>query len=290
MSRSSGQKGWACGVGGGSGFMNVVTKRPYGITNSLILWAEKESRGWTSPYYGTEKQWSERKGKILSGERGTQLYKYGVVEVDQRRANGSVYKKKIPYARTFYVLNLDQTDLKDSPKYVIKPVDENVKPLDVCEKIIVDFKDKPEIQFKNLDRACYSPSKDCVQLPESKFFKSIEEYYATLFHELVHSTGHTARLNRKELMDKDDGWGGTDYSQEELTAELGSAFLNSIAGIDSEKAIENHAAYLKSWLKKLKDDPSLLINAASRAEKAVNYIQFGKKVDKKENVTEQAAA
>jgi len=86
---------------------------------------------------------------------------------------------------------------------------------------------------------------------------------------LTHSTGHKSRLNRKELT-KVSGFGSRDYSKEELVAEMGAAFLCSQAGI--ENTIDNSAAYLQSWIKKLKGDPKLAVMAAAQAQKAADYI------------------
>lgn len=99
---------------------------------------------------------------------------------------------------------------------------------------------------------------------------SAEGYYNTLFHELAHSTGHTSRLNRKELMEH-DGFGKSNYAKEELTAEMTAAYLCAVTGI-GQPTIANSAAYIENWLKALKNDKSLIIMAASQAQKAADYI------------------
>ena len=107
-------------------------------------------------------------------------------------------------------------------------------------------------------------------MPKSNLFKSDEEYYSTLFHELTHSTGHTSRLNRGEIS-KTSLFGSHDYSKEELVAEMGSAFLCGHCGIEPA-VIENQAAYIQNWLKKLQSNKKWLVYAAAKAQKAADFI------------------
>jgi len=107
-------------------------------------------------------------------------------------------------------------------------------------------------------------------MPSPRTFYRDEEYYSTLFHELVHSTGHQRRLNRHSKF-PDHQFGSHNYSQEELVAEMGAAFLCGLCGIENA-TIDNSASYIQSWLKKLKDDNRFVIKAASHAQRAVDYI------------------
>jgi antirestriction protein ArdC len=132
---------------------------------------------------------------------------------------------------------------------------------------------RPEIK-RGLDRAYYSPGGDFVGMPSPEQFKSGEDYYSVLFHELTHSTGHESRLNRKGVSGADGQWsafGSQSYSKEELVAEMGAAFLCGQAGI-VERTLDNSAAYIKSWLSRLKDDPRLVVQAAAQAQKAADFI------------------
>ena len=121
------------------------------------------------------------------------------------------------------------------------------------------------------DKAAYSPSRDTVLMPSKSVFNSSEGYYATLFHELTHSTGHSARLDRDGITET-AGFGTQTYSKEELIAEMGSAYLCGFTGI-APAVIENSAAYLRSWISVLKGDSKLLVTAASQAQKAADYIR-----------------
>jgi antirestriction protein ArdC len=101
-------------------------------------------------------------------------------------------------------------------------------------------------------------------------FVRAEEYYSTLFHELTHSTGHATRLNRPTLTDLCP-FGSTNYSREELVAEMGAAYLCSLTGIVNA-TIDNSAAYIQGWLRRLRSDPKVLVQAAAQAQKAVDYL------------------
>jgi antirestriction protein ArdC len=107
-------------------------------------------------------------------------------------------------------------------------------------------------------------------MPKRHLFQSAEAYFSTLFHEMTHSTGHEKRLNRPTLTDLCP-FGSTNYSLEELVAEMGAAFLCGLTGVENN-TIDNSAAYLKGWLGKLKNDTKLLIQAAANAQRAVDYI------------------
>jgi antirestriction protein ArdC len=127
----------------------------------------------------------------------------------------------------------------------------------------------PSIERKEA-RAYYQVSGDVVNMPKENLFQSDEEYYSTLFHELIHSTGHESRLNRDEIS-KTNLCGSHDYSKEELVAEMGAAFLCGRCGIEPS-VIENQAAYIQGWLKKLKSHKKWLIYAAAKAQKATDFI------------------
>jgi antirestriction protein ArdC len=108
-------------------------------------------------------------------------------------------------------------------------------------------------------------------MPARTAFDSPAEYYATLFHELTHSAGHAKRLGR-EGFDRPQMFASESYSREELIAEMGSAMLCGVAGIE-QKTLANSAAYLKTWIARLKSDSKLIVSAASAAQKAADYIR-----------------
>jgi antirestriction protein ArdC len=125
--------------------------------------------------------------------------------------------------------------------------------------------------FEQGFRASYAPSTDTVTMPARTAFDSQAEYYSTLFHELTHSTGHAKRLGR-EGFDRPQLFASESYSREELIAEMGSAMLCGVAGIE-QKTLANSAAYLKTWIARLRSDSKLIVSAAGAAQKAADYIR-----------------
>jgi antirestriction protein ArdC len=144
-----------------------------------------------------------------------------------------------------------------------------VSPLVQCEHIVGNMPNAPLIRHGE-PQAYYSPSADVINMPVRHLFHSSEEYFSTLFHEMTHSTGHATRLNRRTLTGLCP-FGSTNYSNEELCAEMGAAYLCGITGIVN-RTIDNSAAYIQGWLGKLKRDPKVLVQAAAQAQRAVDYI------------------
>ena len=135
----------------------------------------------------------------------------------------------------------------------------------------VDREDTLKLEVKLSNRAYYSPATDTVVVPQLDQYDVAEEFYSTLFHELVHSTGVSKRCDRG--LNKVSSKHSDEYSKEELVAEMGSAMILNQIGIDNEKAFNNSVAYVQSWLRELKNDNRMIVWAASRAEKAVKYIR-----------------
>jgi antirestriction protein ArdC len=118
-------------------------------------------------------------------------------------------------------------------------------------------------------QAFYRPSVDAVTMPDRYRFKEAEPFYATLFHELTHATGHGTRVGRDFNASK--RWGDSAYAMEELVAELGAAFLCSHHGVSKAERAD-HASYIASWLKVLKSDSRAIFKAAADAQAAVNWL------------------
>lgn len=177
--------------------------------------------------------------------------------------------KRIPFLRYFNVFNVECVDgvkLNLPTKYVNDPIEE-------CERIVRDMPSKPIIEHGG-DEPYYNWRIDKVQIPERNNFILSEEYYATLFHELAHSTGHESRLARENCM-KPWIYGSRDYCKEELVAEIATCFLCGEAGI-SNRILDNSAAYIKFWYERLtgilEEDQKAFVATASLAQKASDYI------------------
>ena len=245
---------------------NLVTGREYRGINVWILMASR----FDSPYWLTFRQALDLGGNVCPGERGTPVvyWKFGKREVQD---GDEILEKPTVLCRYYTVFNTEQCNGIATPSATLEPGPE-ITPIEACEQAVNGWSQKPTIQHGGA-RASYSKLEDRVRMPEAQDFDTIEEYYATLFHELTHATGHPTRLNRSTLMDS-EFFGDENYSREELVAEMGAAFLCGITGIGS-RTINNSAAYLQCWIEAIKNDSRLVLVAAGQAQKAVDLIQTG---------------
>jgi len=177
--------------------------------------------------------------------------------------------KKVPFLRYYYVFNIAQcTNLPEDCIPLEEPARKN-NPIQLCEEIVEMMPHLPDIRHRG-DEAYYQPLFDFINMPPMERFLNSETYYSTLFHELIHSTGHHSRLNRKELQTATPN-DFEAYSLEELTAEIGACYLSSYAGIDGWD-FGNHVAYIEGWLKRLKSDRKCIVYASAQAQRATDYI------------------
>lgn len=242
---------------------NLISKRPYNGINFWLLLSRKDS----IPFYLTFEQIKTLGGIVRKGEKSTMIVFWKLLKSKTIKED----EKMIPLLRYYHVFNISQTegiDEKMIPK--TDAFDHDFEPVEEAESLINKWGDCPEI-WKDCDSAYYDPRTDLVCIPNPRTFFNDHQYYSTLFHELVHSTGHKKRIDRHSKM-KEHKFGSQDYSQEELVAEMGAAFLCGITNIGKE-TIENNVAYIKGWIRTFKNDSRILIMAATQAQKAVNYIR-----------------
>jgi len=247
---------------------NLISDKTYSGINYFLL----SMQSYTSNYYLTYKQSVALGGNVVKGQKGIKIiYCSKVSKVDKITKE----KDSFTFLKQYTVFNVEQCENLNHKLIDAERIKENQNE-DFCsienaENIINNFKTKPIINHAE-SRAYYRPVSDDINMPKKSEFVNSEEYYSTLFHELTHSTGHKSRLNREEVSKGRIMFGSSDYSKEELVAELGSAFLCAHAGIDN--TLENSTAYIQSWLKvlKSKDNSTLLTSAASKAQKAFDYI------------------
>lgn len=258
-------KPWRGGIG--TRPKNLVSKKYYRGVNTWLLGFSD----YDSPYWLTFKQASNLKGKIKKGEKAT-LVVFFKINKREVEVNGVQQVKKYAMLRYYNVFNLEQCEgIKNPDEGKEKEKVKEFSPIEACEKIVEGFSSKPEIKFLK-QQAYYSPRLDYINMPKKDSFKSSEEYYSTLFHELTHSTGHESRLKRQGIMDIQGHFFGDQlYSKEELVAEFGASYLCGIAGIEN-KTIRNSAAYIQSWLTALKNDEKMVVQACGKAQKAADHI------------------
>ena len=271
------QKPWQNGTV--AGCISHTSGKPYSLLNQMLL-------GWRAGEWLTYGQIQAEGGRVKQGEKSSMVVFWSFVEkvvktekIEEHDDAGEVVGtetrdciKRYPILKSYAVFHIDQTE-GIKPKYNNTATTFEHDACEVADQIIADYVNREglKLEIKNTNRACYSPFFDKVEVPEMKQYKIREEYYSTLFHELMHSTGHERRLNRDTLT-KLAAFGSETYSKEELVAEMGAAFLCNAIEISCEKAFKNSAAYIQGWLHALKDDKHLIVSAASKAEAAANYI------------------
>lgn len=245
---------------------NLISKKEYRGVNAFLT----NSQGYDSPYWLTFKQAQDLGGSVKKGEHGTPVvYWNWVNKTDKDPDTEEELTKNIPFLRYYTVFHVSQCDLPEGKVPEVKAVDNGLNPIDICEKVTSRMPKRPEIKYGQ-QRAFYKPAQDTVNMPKFQSFDNAEAFHSTLFHELVHSTGHESRLNRKGITEL-SSFGSTEYSKEELVAEMGAAFLCGHCGIEN-KTVDNSVAYIQSWLKRLRSDKKLVVMAAAKAQKAADFI------------------
>ena len=240
---------------------NLVSGHKYRGINVILT----SMQGYNSPYWLTFRQASQLSGTVRAKERATKIcfWKFLERELDDKI-------ETIPLLRYYSVFNLEQCELPAEAidKYVELVEKIDFDPVSQAEKILENMPNRPDFDHAG-DQPKYSPVLDKVTVPEPETFYSVPAYYSSTFHEFIHSTGHTKRLNRFDANGQDyDQPGG--YGKEELIAEIGSAILCRESGL--ETTFDQSASYISGWLKKLNDDKRLIISAGSKADKAVSHI------------------
>lgn len=250
---------------------NVDSGKAYRGINAMLLALSQQSRGYASPYWLTFEQAKARGGSVRKGEKATLVVFWKNWEVRDKDSSDPDATKRVFILRHYNVFNLDQTDDVKLPERCTAeraPVDVD----ETAEAIWAEYADGPALRNAAVDAAFYSPSDDEITLPRREQFDDSESYYGTLFHEMVHSTGHESRLSRFEKNGTPQHFGSERYAKEELVAEMGAAMLRSIAGIESDDSTAQSAAYVRSWLGALREDKSLVVKAAGQAQRAVDRI------------------
>lgn len=252
--------------------LSLSTVKPYRGSNMMILSLFQQLEGYSSPLWGTFRQINKLGGRVRKGEQATSVVFWRVIEKD----NGD----KVPVMRYYNVFNLDQTEGVELPSRAAELIGsdrEEIAVSDLVGSVIDGYEGGPELGHRRGDRAAYSPAADRIELPALDQWDRVEDYVGTLFHELIHSTGHPDRLGR--FTTDSVRFGCEEYAEEELVAEIGAQMLAATVGISLE--VEQSAAYVEHWLGVLREDRGLIVKAAQRAQKAVDRI-LGTTFDREE--------
>lgn len=299
---------WIITGSGGYAFpMSMSTNRPYRGINVWLLSLEAMAKGYRSAWWGTwdacckaagmvqvkqgkRTRWVKPRLKDGSEDptpRGPRKDEHRTMVVFNRRYtwldnddlddDGKPKRKQRYVLRYYYVFNAEQVDGLP-PKYQapkVKPDAPQPTEAEViteAETVVRHYLDDlagPRLVHDDPDRAFYRQSDDLLNMPPDSSFDGVGERYSTLFHELVHSTGHKDRLARREMATFGH-FGDQMYGREELTAEMGNAMLCALTGVHG--VFDNSVAYVQSWLKQIRGDNTLVIAAAGRAQRAVDYV------------------
>lgn len=257
-------------TGSFSGAYNYVSKKAYSVLNQMLLAHPDAYLSW--------KQIQALGGKVKKGAKSEIVTFWKILPIEEEQDDGTIKTKKIPFLRyypVFWIGDVDGIEREEVERVELNPEEEAENMID----IYMSSENHPTLERdQESNKACYSPLLDRVRVPRIDQFNSIAEYYSTLFHELTHSTGHSSRLNR---ITETAFFGSDDYSKEELVAEIGAATLVNMAGLETPGSFKNSAAYIQGWSEQLKENKKMIVEASSKANKAVNYI-----LGKKENYEE----
>ncbi|MGW1425757.1 ArdC family protein [Bradyrhizobium manausense] len=240
---------------------------PYNGINVLMLWSAAIECGYSAPIWMTFKQANELGAHVRKGETGTLVvYADRMIRKDTNKETGDEAERAIPFMKGYTVFNVGQIEGLPAHYY-----GEAQKPADSVARIAqadAFFAMTGANIVHGGSRACYVPSTDNIHMPCIDFFEDAVSYYATLAHECTHWTRHEKRLNREFGRKR---FGDEGYAMEELVAELGAAFLSADLGLTPEVR-EDHASYIASWIKVLKNDKRAIFTASSHAQRAADFL------------------
>ncbi len=250
-----------------NGPRNLISGRGYTGLNRIILGLTP----YPLPFWATYRQYLAAGLQVRKGEHGHGIIYAGQVIKTETTVHEDGHeeekKKQVRFLKAFVVFNIDQTDYLEKG-YVLPETNKNDELLE-CEDLVDTYTEREGITVGPGDRAAYNPRNDTITCPAIGQFTTNGHYYATLFHECIHSTG--PRLDRFKSTDP-VCFGSDTYGREELVAEIGSAYLAALTGIDSDAVFRNQTAYLQNWAAAIKADADLVLYAAGRAEKAADFM------------------
>jgi len=251
-----------------NGPTSYQTNKEYQGINALILQDTYES-----PYWLTFRQAQKLGGSVRAGEKGSPIVFVDRMAQEKQKADGTVEVSFRRFLKYYTVFNWEQT--RGLPEKVPAGRDNATNPQ--AEELM--HRREPVIKYHEA-AAFFRPGDDSIYLPNIDQFESSGEYYSAAFHELTHWTGGRGRLERREIIEYRQE---KEYrSLEELTAEMGAAFLCRMCALDSPETFENQAAYVQSWLKVFKGDTKIVMQSSKQARAAVEFILSGQKVIKAE--------
>ncbi|MBS9405484.1 DUF1738 domain-containing protein [Halomonas sp. TRM85114] len=241
--------------------------QPYNGINILMLWTAAAAIGYSAPIWMTFRQAKELGGHVRKGEKGEQVvYANTITRTEVDADSGEEIDQAIPFMKGYTVFNVEQVE--GLPDHYYRTAGPVLDPVQRIARADAFFAATGAVICHGGNQAYYAIGADRIQMPPFETFRDAESYYATLAHETCHWTRHPERLNREFGRKR---WGDAGYAQEELVAELGSAFLAADLGIELEPR-PDHSAYIASWLEVLRNDKRAIFRAAAHAQRAADYL------------------
>lgn len=242
---------------------NALSGESYRGINVFVLWAAARDAGYPTGLWATYKQWHAFGAHVHKGERGTLAVFWKPTRATEETGPAEDKQSHKPrfLARRFWLFNVAQVDGYVAPEPWLLPESERIAD---AERFIQHF----GIETKSGgDRACYVPSGDYIQMPSFQRFRDAIAFYAVHLHECAHASGAKHRLNRV----LDTRFGSDAYAMEEMIADWASCLACMTLEIGAEPR-PDHAQYIASWLKVLKDDKRAVFSAASKAQEIVDWM------------------
>lgn len=254
--------------------MNGASERHYRGINTMLLFMASHEHGYNDNRWFTYKQASELGAQVRKAEKSTPVYFFKMLQASERDGDSAKVSPKsgmpgkddkprqIPFLTEYRVFNAAQIDGLVAQE---KP-ERNWTPIEAVNEVVARL--NPDIRYGG-NRAFYAPGpgRDFIQMPHEGAFNSAGAagFSGTLLHEIAHWTGAPTRLNRQFGL-----WGTEDYCREEIRVELASAMVSAQLGVPT--TIESHAAYIGSWVKRLKEDKFEIFRAARDAGKIADFL------------------
>ncbi|EDH5432247.1 zincin-like metallopeptidase domain-containing protein (plasmid) [Escherichia coli] len=251
---------------------NPTTGKEYRGMNSLWL----HMQGHSDPRWMTYNQAAAEGAQVRKGSKGTHIVYWKFSEerkatdeqgrpvIDPDTGKQKTVTVQLERPRSFMAVVFNGSQIDGLPPLEARPIGPEPERHARAEAILANS--GADIRHEPGDRAFYRPSTDSITLPERNQFPTADNYYATALHELGHWTGHPSRLDR----DLAHPFGSEGYAREELRAEIASLMLGERLEIGHDPG--QHAAYVGSWVKALKEDPKEIFRAASDAERISGFV------------------
>ena len=253
---------------GSDRFVSHINGKHYSLLNCMMLGKPGE--------YATFNQINKEGGRVKKGAKSRLVVYWSPIKKEEVGDDGEKKIKTYFILKYYRVFNLNDCEgvkkkylNDDDTKFIHEEAKDAEEVISAYEAANPGLK---IVRDEHSGRAYYRPSEDLIRVPKMEQFPKVEEFYSTLFHEMAHSTGHWSRLGRFKESGAVAAFGGEDYGKEELIAELSAAALCGKCGVESRDSFRNSAAYLNGWMEAIKGNPELIVAAASKADKAVEYI------------------